>query len=61
VARFEKKLIEDGTAAQSDLDSIQQRVRKEVDDATDEAERSPMPNPEDAGRGLFAGDGYWNG
>jgi pyruvate dehydrogenase E1 component alpha subunit/2-oxoisovalerate dehydrogenase E1 component alpha subunit len=60
IARFEAKLLEDGTASQADLDAIQQRVRKEVDDATDEAERSPMPNPEDAGRGLFAGDGYWN-
>jgi TPP-dependent pyruvate/acetoin dehydrogenase alpha subunit len=60
IARFEKKLLEDGTVKQTDLDVIQQRVRKEVDDATDEAERSPMPNPEEAGRGLFAGDGYWN-
>ena len=32
-----------------------------VDEATDEAERSPMPDPNDAGRGLFFEDGYWNG
>jgi TPP-dependent pyruvate/acetoin dehydrogenase alpha subunit len=61
VVRFEKALIEKGTATQADFDAIQQRVRSEIDAATDEAERSPMPNPQDAGRGLFAGDGYWNG
>ena len=60
VARFEKKLIEDGTASQQDFDAIQQRVRDEVDRATDEAERSPMPRPEEAALGLFGGDGYWD-
>ena len=39
--------------------SLSQRVREEVDAATDEAEKSPMPNGEDAGKGLFKGDGYW--
>ena len=33
--------------------------KREVDAATDEAERSPMPKPEEAALGLFAGDGYW--
>jgi TPP-dependent pyruvate/acetoin dehydrogenase alpha subunit len=59
--RFEKKLLADGTAAQADIDAIQKRVRDEVDKATDEAERSPMPDPAHAALGLFAGDGYWNG
>jgi TPP-dependent pyruvate/acetoin dehydrogenase alpha subunit len=58
--RFERVLVEMGFAKREDFDAIQQRVKKEVDDATDEAERSPMPNPEDAGKGLFKGDGYWN-
>jgi TPP-dependent pyruvate/acetoin dehydrogenase alpha subunit len=60
IARFERALMQNGTAAQSEFDDVQKRVREEVDRATDEAERSPMPNPEDAGRGLFGGDGYWN-
>jgi TPP-dependent pyruvate/acetoin dehydrogenase alpha subunit len=59
VARFEKALVDAGLAATSDFDAIQARVRTEVDAATDEAERSPMPLPEEASRGLFAGDGYW--
>jgi hypothetical protein len=36
-------------------------VKQEIDAATDEADRSPMPDPADAGRGLYIEDGYWNG
>ena len=61
VDRFEKLLIENGFATQDDLTAIAQRVKREVDAATDEAERSPMPRGEEATMGLFAGDGYWNG
>jgi len=61
VTRFEMMLLETGTATQQELTAIQQRVRQEIDAATDEAERSPMPNPADAARGLYIEDGYWNG
>jgi TPP-dependent pyruvate/acetoin dehydrogenase alpha subunit len=57
--RFERVLLEMGFAKKEDFDAIQARVRKEVDAATDEAEKSPMPVGEDAARGLFKGDGYW--
>jgi pyruvate dehydrogenase E1 component alpha subunit/2-oxoisovalerate dehydrogenase E1 component alpha subunit len=59
VVRFEKTLIDGGIATAAEFESIQSRVRREVDAATDEAERSPMPKPEEAGMGLYAGDGYW--
>jgi TPP-dependent pyruvate/acetoin dehydrogenase alpha subunit len=59
VVRFEKSLVDAGIAATADFEAIQSRAKREVDEATDEAERSPMPNPEEAARGLFAGDGYW--
>jgi TPP-dependent pyruvate/acetoin dehydrogenase alpha subunit len=59
VVRFEKTLIDAGIATTADFEAIQSRAKREVDAATDEAERSPMPNPEEAARGLFAGDGYW--
>ena len=59
--RFEKVLMELGVAKQEDFDRMQQRVKAEIDAATDEADRSPMPNPEDASRGLYIEDGYWNG
>lgn len=57
--RYERVLLELGMATPSDFESIQARVRSEVDAATDEAEKSPMPEPSDAVKGLFAGDGYW--
>jgi TPP-dependent pyruvate/acetoin dehydrogenase alpha subunit len=59
VVRFEKTLIDAGIATTAEFESIQSRVRREVDAATDEAERSPMPKPEEAGMGVWAGDGYW--
>ncbi len=61
VVRFEKTLLELGVATQEQLNAIQQRVKQEIDAATDEADRSPMPNPADAARGLYIEDGYWNG
>jgi len=61
VVRFEKLLVERGVASRDELDAIQKRVREEVDQATDEAERSPMPDPSHASRGLYIEDGYWNG
>jgi TPP-dependent pyruvate/acetoin dehydrogenase alpha subunit len=57
--RFERVLLELGFGTREDFDGVQQRVKQEVDAATDEAERSPMPKPEDAAQGLYAGDGYW--
>jgi pyruvate dehydrogenase E1 component alpha subunit/2-oxoisovalerate dehydrogenase E1 component alpha subunit len=59
VVRFEQTLVDAGIASTADFETIQSRAKREVDAATDEAERSPMPDPEEASRGLFAGDGYW--
>jgi TPP-dependent pyruvate/acetoin dehydrogenase alpha subunit len=59
IPRFERVLLEIGAAKQEDFESIQQRVKKEVDAASDEAERSPMPQPDEVNEGLFAGDGFW--
>jgi pyruvate dehydrogenase E1 component alpha subunit/2-oxoisovalerate dehydrogenase E1 component alpha subunit len=59
VVRFEQALVDGGIATTGDFEAIQSRAKREVDAATDEAERSPMPRPEEAALGLFAGDGYW--
>jgi len=59
LARYEKVLVDLGAATAEDFAKIQERVKREIDVATDEADRSPMPNPEDAGRGLYIEDGYW--
>jgi TPP-dependent pyruvate/acetoin dehydrogenase alpha subunit len=60
IERYEQTLIENKIATAEDFEEMQKRVRAEVDEATDEAERSPMPRGEEAARGLFAGDGYWD-
>jgi pyruvate dehydrogenase E1 component alpha subunit/2-oxoisovalerate dehydrogenase E1 component alpha subunit len=54
VERFERRLLDEGVASEEDLAAIQKRVRAEVDAATDEAERAPMPRGEDALGGVFA-------
>src|SRR5687768_14950957 len=43
VVRFENLLVERGVATREDLAAIRQRVKNEIDAATDEADRSPMP------------------
>ena len=58
--RYEQTLTETKIATAEDFEQIQKRVRAEVDAATDEADRAPMPRGEEAARGLFAGDGYWD-
>jgi TPP-dependent pyruvate/acetoin dehydrogenase alpha subunit len=60
IDRYERLLVDEGVATEEDLAAIQKRVRAKVDAATDEAERSPMPEGSDAGKGLFTGDGYWS-
>jgi pyruvate dehydrogenase E1 component alpha subunit/2-oxoisovalerate dehydrogenase E1 component alpha subunit len=60
LTRYENTLVEQNLATREDFEQIQQRVKRELDAAVDEAERSPMPKGEDAAKGLWAGDGYWN-
>jgi TPP-dependent pyruvate/acetoin dehydrogenase alpha subunit len=60
IARFERVLLENGHASPEEFEATRVRIKRELDAAVDEAERSPMPNPEDAAKGLFKGDGYWS-
>lgn len=59
VDRYERVLLESGAATADDLAAIQARVKAELDQAVDEAERSPAPIAEDAERGVYHGDGFW--
>jgi TPP-dependent pyruvate/acetoin dehydrogenase alpha subunit len=59
VVRFERVLLDRSDVSQEDLNQIQERVKREIDAAVEEAERSPMPRGEEAARGLFIEDGYW--
>jgi TPP-dependent pyruvate/acetoin dehydrogenase alpha subunit len=59
VTRFERVLLETGAASPEDFNTMQERVKREIDAAVEEAERSPMPEGREAARGLFIEDGYW--
>jgi len=60
VERYERVLIESGIATPEDLAAMQVRIKTELDIAVDEAERSPAPIAEDAARGVYHGDGFWD-
>ena len=54
IDRYVARLTTTFGVAIEELGGIDERVRSEVDAATDEAERSPMPEPQDALRGVYA-------
>ena len=54
IDRYKKRLTTELGFAAADITGIDERVRREVDDATDEAERSAPPEALDALRGVYA-------
>jgi TPP-dependent pyruvate/acetoin dehydrogenase alpha subunit len=48
-----KRLLTEGFD-QAELDTVDARVKDEIDRATDEADASPMPDPTDALVGIYA-------
>ena len=52
--RYVAALLESDTATRERLEEIDQRVQKEIDEATDTAEASPAPEPTDALVGIYA-------
>jgi len=54
ISRYVARLTEELGFEHHDVQAMDERVRKEVDDATDVAERSPAPEPLDALRGVYA-------
>lgn len=55
IDRYVRVLREHEGVSDDDLRGIDDRVRAEIDAATDEAELSPMPEPSEALRGVYAG------
>jgi len=53
VDRYTRRLLDEGVG-QDELDAIDERVKNEIDVATDEAEASPMPEPTDSLVGIYA-------
>jgi TPP-dependent pyruvate/acetoin dehydrogenase alpha subunit len=54
IDRYVAVLMEREGVTRAMLDEIDARVEREVTDAADEAERSPMPEPRDALVGIYA-------
>jgi TPP-dependent pyruvate/acetoin dehydrogenase alpha subunit len=54
VDRYVRRLVEEFGFAPKDIEAIDERVTLEVDTATDEAEKSPFPEPLDALEGVYA-------
>jgi pyruvate dehydrogenase E1 component alpha subunit/2-oxoisovalerate dehydrogenase E1 component alpha subunit len=52
--RYVARLTSELGVGQADLDAIDARVRREVDEATEQAERSPAPEALDALEGVYA-------
>jgi len=61
IPRFERVLLEAGAATSEDFERVRIEIKRQLDTAVDEAERSSMPDASDAAKGLFKADGYWNG
>jgi TPP-dependent pyruvate/acetoin dehydrogenase alpha subunit len=54
IDRYQKRLTGELQVGQSEVEAIDERVRAEVDHATDEAEKSPPPAALDALEGIYA-------
>jgi TPP-dependent pyruvate/acetoin dehydrogenase alpha subunit len=54
ITRYHTRLIEEFEFTSADVDAIDDRVRREVDEATDVAERSGLPEALDALTGVYA-------
>jgi pyruvate dehydrogenase E1 component alpha subunit len=47
ILRFQKRLVEGNILDQKDIDAIEQRIRREIDDAVKFSEESPLPEPDE--------------
>ena len=52
--RYMARLTGDLAVTPRELETLDEKVREEVDRATEEAERSPPPDPRDALSGVYA-------
>ena len=54
IDRYVRVLIEEHDATTGELEAIDAKIKERIDQATDEAEASPMPEPSDALVGIYA-------
>jgi pyruvate dehydrogenase E1 component alpha subunit len=60
VKRFQDLLTKEGVIAEGDVEEMDGRVKKEFDEAYEFAQQSPLPEGDDADKGVFTDDGYWS-
>lgn len=60
VKRFRDLLLELGIVDEAALKELDARVKHEFDEGYEFAQSSPLPDPGDVVRGLWADDGYWD-
>jgi pyruvate dehydrogenase E1 component alpha subunit len=60
VKNFEEYLLGEGVVNKEDLETIQQRIEAEFEEAYDYAQASPFPEAGDVTKGQWVEDGYWD-
>ena len=58
IARFTKVLLERGAADENRIAEIDRMAKSYAAEEADEAEKSPMPDPDSVVRGVYAGDDH---
>ncbi len=59
VAKFQDLLLKEKVIDDGDVASMDERIKREFDEAYEFAQDSPLPQGDDAHLGLFTDDGYW--
>ncbi len=54
IERLKKQLLEAGHFSQAELESVEQKVIREVEEAANVAKEAPFPEPEEVSRHVFA-------
>jgi pyruvate dehydrogenase E1 component alpha subunit len=59
VARFQEICKAMKVVGDKEITALEERLEKQFNEAYEFAQSSPLPEPGDVERGLWAGDGYW--
>jgi pyruvate dehydrogenase E1 component alpha subunit len=58
IERFKKKLMDQGILTETSIKEIDESIKRELDDAIQFADESPLPEPEDALKDVFVSPYY---
>lgn len=60
VKRFQELLLALGTLTEEETRELDERIKRAFDEGYEFAQTSPLPDPGDVTKGLWAEDGYWD-